>query len=273
MSLLWEVGHNLVLAPSTMRLAALEAPGGGLHQLSDKDRRLASLLSRLAHRYDCCLIDCPPTIGLLTFNALRAAREALIPVETGFFAWRGAEKQWSTIQRVIEHIGRPIACHLMATLFKQDSKLARTILASLRRQFAGQILPVVIREHDLLREAASYGQPIIDFAADSDACDDYEQLAEWLCEHATGPPAVEVEVLARHPAPMGGTELEQISAGPQIEGPPDPALTPAPAPGIVAAPQPASPPGLTPAHHPADGGIAVAAPAWEGGGRAAELAE
>ena len=76
-----------------MRLAALEAPGGGLHQLPDKDRRLESLLSRLAHRYDCCLIDCPPTVGLLTFNALRAAREALIPVETGFFAWRGAEKQ------------------------------------------------------------------------------------------------------------------------------------------------------------------------------------
>ena len=205
-----------------MRLAALEAPGGGLHQLSDKDRRLASLLSRLAHRYDCCLIDCPPTVGLLTFNALRAAREALIPVETGFFAWRGAEKQWSTIQRVIEHIGRPIACHLMATLFKPQSKLARTILASLRRQFAGQILPVVIREHDLLREAASYGQPIIDYAADSDACDDYEQLAEWLCEHATGPPAVEVEVMARHPRLMGGNELEQITAGPQIEGPPDP---------------------------------------------------
>ena len=87
----WEVAGNLDLLPSTMRLAGLEAPGGGLHELPDRDRRLALLLARMEDRYDRCLIDCPPTIGLLTFNALRAAREALIPVEPGFFSLRGAE--------------------------------------------------------------------------------------------------------------------------------------------------------------------------------------
>ncbi|MEE8508935.1 MAG: AAA family ATPase [Myxococcota bacterium] len=211
-ALVWEVGHNLELAPSTMRLAALEAPGGGLHQLPDKDRRLGSLLERLAGRYDRCLIDCPPNVGLLTFNALRAAREALIPVETGFFAWRGAEKQWATIRRVIEHIGRPIACHLLPTLYKPDSKLARTILTALQRQFAGQILPVVIREHEVLREAASYGEPVIDYAPRSEACKDYEALADWLEEHASQRTApIEImplgpggQPLDRHPTPGPG---------------------------------------------------------------------
>ncbi len=244
-ALVWEVGHNLELAPSTMRLAALEAPGGGLHQLPDKDRRLGSLLGRMADRYDRCLIDCPPTVGLLTFNALRAAREALIPVETGFFAWRGAEKQWATIQRVIEHIGRPIACHLLPTLYNPDSKLARTILTSLKRQFAGQILPVVIREHEVLREAASYGEPVIDYAPSSEACKDYEALADWLEEHALQRSA-QIEILPLGP---GGEPLGTR------RGPP--------------APRAATPPGAV--GGPFNAPVANSA-GTQGEGRAAELA-
>jgi chromosome partitioning protein len=199
--LLWEVARNLSLAPSTMMLSALEAPGGGLHQLPDKDRRLERLLQRLASNFDRCLIDCPPTIGLLTFNALRAAREALIPVETGFFALRGAEKQWNTIQRIIAHIDRPIACHLLATLHKPQSQLAGNILAALRRQFAGQIVPVIIREHEELRAAASFGQPVMEYAPNSAACADFEALADWLDEHGTAPPT-QIEVMPAQVMPV-----------------------------------------------------------------------
>lgn len=196
--LVWEVARNLYLAPSTMLLSALESPGGGLHQLPDKDRRLESLLQVMSHQYDRCLIDCPPTIGLLTFNALRASREALIPVETGFFSLRGAEKQWSTIQRMIAHIDRPIACHLLATLHNPDSRLAGNILAALKRQFAGQIVPVVIREHEVLREAASFGQPVIEFAPDSEAQADFDALADWLEEHAVAPVQIEITAGQAH---------------------------------------------------------------------------
>ncbi len=192
--LVWEVARNLDLAPSTMRMAALEAPEGGLHAMQDKDRRLSEVLERLAPYYDRCLIDCPPNIGLLTFNALRAARETLIPVETGYFSLKGAEKQWETIQRVIKRIGRPIACHLLPTLHDPESDLARDILVSLRRQFAGQILPVVIRERHELRVAASVGQAVIEFAPDSAARRDHEALADWLEDHGVQP-VVEIEIL------------------------------------------------------------------------------
>jgi chromosome partitioning protein len=191
--LVWEVARNLDLAPSTVRLAALEAPGGGLHELPDKDRRLERVLEKLADGYDRCLIDCPPTIGLLTFNALRAARETLIPVETGYFALKGAQKQWETVQRVIRHIGRPIACHILPTLHDPKSELAEDILAALRRQFAGQIMPIVIREHGELREAASRGQAVLEYAPDSDARQDFEALADWLAEHAARP-VVELDI-------------------------------------------------------------------------------
>ncbi|MHC4947019.1 MAG: AAA family ATPase, partial [Planctomycetota bacterium] len=199
--LLWEAARHLDLAPSTMRLAALEAPGGGLHERPDKDRRLAGLLQLLADRYDRCLIDCPPTIGLLTFNALRAAREALIPVETGYFALRGAEKQWATIQRTIRHIGRPIATHLLPSIHNPDSTLAASILGSLRRQFAGQILPLEIREHEVLREAASFGQPVIEYAPQSDARRDFERLADWLEAHPVEP-TLHVETIRPRSGPF-----------------------------------------------------------------------
>ena len=192
---LWEAARNLDLIPSTMRLAGLEAPGGGLHQRSDRDRRLAAVLSALKDKYDRCVIDCPPTIGLLTFNALRAARETLIPVETGFFALRGAEKQWRTIRQLIDRLGRPIACHMIATIYDERSSLATEILHALKRRFTGLILPVVIRENEALREAISFGQPVIEYAPNSQAAEDYKELVDWLDDH---PPrrGVEIEVMA-----------------------------------------------------------------------------
>ncbi|MCZ6837586.1 MAG: ParA family protein, partial [Planctomycetota bacterium] len=180
----WEVTRNLDLAPSTMRLAGMEAPGGGLHELPDKDKRLEKLLKRMDDRYDLCLVDCPPTIGLLAFNALRAARETLIPVETGYYSLIGAEKQWKTIQRIIERIGRPIACHMVATMYDEKSDVGKNILTTLRRRFAGQLLPTVIRLSETIREAACLGQPVIDYAPNSEAKQDFVKLADWLEQHA-----------------------------------------------------------------------------------------
>ncbi|MCA9286589.1 MAG: AAA family ATPase [Phycisphaerales bacterium] len=180
--LLWEVGRNLDLLPSTMALSGLEAPGGGMYELPDRDRRLAALLGRFVNQYDMCVIDCPPTIGLLTFNALRAADEAIIPVETGYFSMRGAEKQWATIERLIARLNRPLPCHILPTLYDDRSRLAREILSSLRRRFEGRLLPVIVREHAVLREAASFGQPVTEYAPESEARADFEELAEWLLD-------------------------------------------------------------------------------------------
>jgi len=213
----WEVAGNLDLLPSTMRLAGLEAPGGGLHELPDRDRRLAILLARLDDRYDRCLIDCPPAIGLLTFNALRASREALIPVETGFFSLRGAEKQWRTIRQLVERIGRPIACHLVPTLYNEDSALATDILAALRRQFAGLVIPVVVHEDEVVREATSFGQPVIEYAPQSRARDDLEKLADWLEDH---PPHSGVQIEIVHGAGDRGRsgEMALTRSGEALQG-------------------------------------------------------
>jgi chromosome partitioning protein len=181
--MLWEVSRGLELLPSTMLLAALESPDGGLYALPDRDRRLAKVLSHLSPRYDICLVDCSPSIGLLTYNALRAATQALIPVETGYFSLRGAKRQWGTIQSLIERIGRPIECSMLPTLHNPDSRLSSRILEALGQHFPEHLLPMVIREHEPLREAASLGQPITEFAPGSEAERDFFALADWLISH------------------------------------------------------------------------------------------
>ena len=178
--MLWEVSRGLELLPSTMLLAALESPDGGLYALPDRDRRLAKVLAHLAPRYDICLVDCSPSIGLLTYNALRAATQALIPVETGYFSLRGAKRQWGTIQSLIERIGRPIECSMLPTLHNPESRLSSRILEALGQHFPNHLLPLIIREHEPLREAASLGQPITEFAPGSEAERDFVALADWL---------------------------------------------------------------------------------------------
>ena len=193
-SLVWEVSRNLDLAPSSMALAGLEAPGGGLHALEDRDRRLTLLLRWLAPHYDRCLIDCPPTIGLLTYNALRAAGEAIIPVETGYFALRGAKKQWETIRNLVDRVNHPITCYVLPTLFDASDRIARNILGAIRRQFGGRVIPLVIRDHSAVREAAGFGQPVIEYAPESEAVSDFAALADWLDDHPADPPEILVDV-------------------------------------------------------------------------------
>jgi len=195
--MLWEVMHGLDLLPSTMMLAGLESPDGGLYALPDRDRRLARVLQGCSVRYDICLIDCSPSIGLLTYNALRASTQALIPVETGYFSLRGARRQWGTIQSLIERIARPIQCNMLPTLFNPESRLASRILEALHQHFPDHLLPMMIREHEPLREAASFGQPITEFAPGSEAEQDYVALARWIIEH---PPQVQPELLDRRSA-------------------------------------------------------------------------
>lgn len=222
---IWEVGRHLDLAPSTMALAGLEAPGGGLHALGDKDLRLARLLGLFRDRYDHCIIDCPPTIGLLTFNALRAAKEAIIPVETGYFALRGARKQWMTIQKIVERVQHTVACHVLPTLHNPNERVATDILAAIHKQFGSRVAPVVIHEHEDLRAAASCGQSVIEFSPDSAAAADFRCLADWLDETPEPTPLIEIEaklpppesrVVRSGPAPAM-TSVESAPAAPPRE--------------------------------------------------------
>ncbi|MBC23076.1 MAG: hypothetical protein CMJ32_04065 [Phycisphaerae bacterium] len=176
----WEVGRNLRLVPSTVSLAGIEAAAGGIATRSDRDLRLKRVLDWFSGSFEFCLVDCPPTIGLLTFNALRASNEALVPVETGYFALKGAQKQYTTIQGIIRRFGHDLPIHVLPTLMDTKSQLASDIHEALGKRFPDSLLPVAIREHEVIREATSYGQPVLEYAPESGAMSDFNGLADWL---------------------------------------------------------------------------------------------
>ncbi|MEX2218780.1 MAG: ParA family protein, partial [Phycisphaerales bacterium] len=254
--LFWRASRNLDLAPSRMKLAGLALPpgaaaAGGPADRPDKERRLASVLARFSHSYDVCFVDCSPSIGLLTFNALAAATDILIPVETSFFALQGATKQINTIRSLAKRLGSEAQYWMVATLHDDTSALARDLLDELRRRFGKRVSPHVIRRDVTLKEAASFGQPIIEYAPESAGAADYSALADWLAaiiglapgteaapqhepdETPLDPPSVEIIGSLEAKAALG----RKLSAG-DLE--PELAAAPAPsAPAASARPRPA----------------------------------
>lgn len=221
--LVWHVSRNLDLLPSRMKLAGIEAAQGGLADQNDKALRLRSVLSRLSkidepvkaqnqsggdgmyepgtdpERYDVCVIDCPPSIGLLSYNAIAAGREVIIPVETSFFSLRGAAKQVQTTRSIARRIGMRIHPRLLATMHNPDQPLARDLLDDLRDRFGAGMIPVVVRYDHALKEAASFGQPIDEYAPEAMGTEDYRSVCEWLVEHVNidrPEPNEEVDVLS-----------------------------------------------------------------------------
>lgn len=178
--LLWRVSRNLDLAPSRMKLAGLEAARGGLADRPDREQRLAAILTHLADRYDICLIDCAPSIGLLTYNAIIASDAVLIPVETSFFSLQGATKQVGTVRSLSRRFGLKIPHWLVPTLHEPASPHSKDLLDELRRRFDRKVVPVAIRRDAALKEAASFGQPVFDYAPTSPGAADYSRLADWI---------------------------------------------------------------------------------------------
>lgn len=180
--LFWRAGRNLDLAPSRMRLAGLEARRGGLSELPDKDRRLARVLADFQSAYDIAIIDCSPAIGLLTFNALSAASAILIPVETSFFSLQGATRQFNTVKTMARRVGVSVPVWVLPTIHDESNDVANDLLVELRRRFKDRLAPVVIRRDSKLKEAASYGQTIFDYAPSSTGAEDYTHLATWVSQ-------------------------------------------------------------------------------------------
>jgi len=175
------------VAPSGIALSALEQRLA-VDRSEGRTARLATALGGLARPYDYVLIDCPPNVGLLTFNALRAARELIVPLETSFYAIHGVQKLLETIGLLAERIGHALHVRILPTLYDGRTRYARETLAEIRGLFPDACFDAVVRTNVKLREAARRGLPILRFAPHANGAQDYAALAVEI--EATPPDAV-----------------------------------------------------------------------------------
>jgi chromosome partitioning protein len=168
--------EGLHVAPSGIVLSALEQKLTA-ERADARTERLQAALATVADRYDYALIDCPPNIGVLTFNALRAASEVIVPLETSYFAIHGVHKLLETIALLSDRIGHDPAVRILPTLYDGRTRFARETLAEIRELFKDLCFDTVIRSNVRLREAARRGQPINRLAPSANGSIDYAGLA------------------------------------------------------------------------------------------------
>lgn len=186
----WQIAPNLDLAPSRVNLAALESKLG---ERPGADHMLRELLESNAQRYDYCVIDCPPHLGLLMRSGLIAADVVIVPVDTGYFSLHGLTLQLSTVQQISERHGREVNVKILPNQYDVRTKLAREILAELRNRFKGVVFDSIVNFNTKLKEGASFGQPITEFAPASMGAKDFQKLArEILAVDPRGVPTAEL---------------------------------------------------------------------------------
>jgi len=168
--------ETLHLAPSGIVLSALEQKLTA-ERAERRTERLEAALATVHQDYDYALIDCPPNVGVLTFNALRAAREVIVPLETSDFAIHGVQKLLETIALLSDRIGHELSVRILPTLYDGRTRFARDTLAEIRSLFGDLCFDTVIRSNVKLREAARRGAPIGRFARSANGARDHGALA------------------------------------------------------------------------------------------------
>lgn len=170
----WQITPNLDLAPSCLELSKLE-PECGTDPAAEM--LLSQVLERAGAQYDYVCIDCPPHLGLLMRNAVCTADEVIIPVDTGYFSLHGLTRELATIDELSAQVGRELSVRVVANQYDVRTKMAREILAELRKRFDGMLYSTIVNFNTKLKEGASFGQPIVEFAPASMGARDFQKLA------------------------------------------------------------------------------------------------
>ncbi len=156
-------------------------------ELVDADQRefkLKKALHTVADKFDYIIIDCPPSLGLLTLNALTSANSLLVPIQCEYYALEGVTELFDTLARIRRMLNPGLSIEgLLLTMFDERTNLSTAVAADLRDFYGSQVLETVIPRNVRLAEAPSYGKPIILYDIRSRGAESYLQLAKEIMAH------------------------------------------------------------------------------------------
>lgn len=174
------VAQGVDVLPSTINLAGAEVE---LVNEMARENRLKSALGSLRGRYDCILIDCPPSLGLLTINALVAADKLLIPIQCEFYALEGVTKLLDSMKRVKSILNPSLDIFgIVMTMYDSRTNLANQVVNEVRSFFGDKVFDALIPRTVKLSEAPSYGQSIIEYAPENKGAIAYMDLAKEVID-------------------------------------------------------------------------------------------
>lgn len=194
----------LDLLPSHINLVGAEVE---MIEVDERERILSKVLTRLRQKYDYVVIDCPPSLGLLTLNSLTAADSVLIPVQAEYFALEGLGQLLNTIKIVRKHLNSDLEIEgVLLTMFDTRLRLSNQVAKEVRRYFGDQVFDTIVQRNVRLSEAPSFGKPVILYDASSKGARNYIALAREIveankAEDKAAPANAETEANNESPAP------------------------------------------------------------------------
>jgi chromosome partitioning protein len=169
------IRDNFDLAPSNVKLSAVEQELSGV---DGRESRLLHAIEPIRKGYDYIIIDCPPSIGHLCFNALRACEEVIIPIDLSLFSLRGVSKLMEIVIMLKEKLGHDIKSRALITMYDYRTRYSRHVLEKVKEEFGENVFEAVIRYNIRLRETVDYGVPIGEYDKHAIGHKDYGDLAD-----------------------------------------------------------------------------------------------
>jgi len=173
---------GLKIVPSTIDLAGAEIE---LVPMLSRETRLRRAVGPIKSRFDFIIVDCPPSLGLLTINALAAADSVMIPIQCEYYALEGLGQLINTIKLVQRNLNRQLQLEgVVLTMFDARTNLSIQVADEVKRHFRQNVYRTVIPRNVRLSEAPSYGKPILHYDNRSRGAEVYSELAKEVIEHA-----------------------------------------------------------------------------------------
>jgi len=173
--------EHLKLAPSDRNLAGAEVE---LIDAQEREFYLKKAIENQRDRFEYIIVDCPPSLGLLTLNALAAADSIIVPIQCEYFALEGVTDLWDTLVRIRRNLNPNLAVEgFLLTMFDERTNLSNQVVSDLRDFLGAQVFQTVIPRNIRLAEAPSHGKPIILYDIKSRGAESYLNLAKEVLEH------------------------------------------------------------------------------------------